>query len=47
MLIVRSTFTLNLLLKVEITNVTPVNHKHDARVTPEINVIELAAGSVT
>lgn len=46
-LIIRRTFALNLLLKIEITKVNPVNHKQDAAATPEINGVDCDAVSVT
>jgi len=38
---------LNRLLKIEITRVIPVNQRHDATATPEINGIDRVAGKVT
>ncbi len=46
-LITRNTLALNRLLKIEITKVNPVNQRHDAAATPEMNGIDFAAGNVT
>lgn len=45
--IIRSIFTLNLLLKIEITKVNPENHIQKADATPDINGMNYYAVGVT